>query len=1238
MFNLKRIGFFAASTILAASLALATSTTAIHATPSEDLSFDLLKDINTSGDDSSLQTLAVVGGTSYFKADDGIHGMELWKSDGTANGTSLVKDIYAGGMSGNPNSAVVIGGMLYFVATDYAHGIELWKSNGTEAGTVLVKDLRPGTYGDGGVGLSSVVGGLVVIGNIIYFAAMDATQKFKLWKSDGTESGTTLVRDIQGEVGGPFRFGVIGNTFYFSASDPTHGAELWKSDGTEIGTVLVKDIRVGTSSSLISNASPTSFGNSLYFIADDGIHGAELWKSDGTEIGTVLVKDIRVGTIGSARREQTRELTSIGNTLYFSADDGTHGTELWKSDGTEIGTVLVKDINPESNLNFGIEVTNLTDSEGVLYYRANDGVHGYELWKSDGTEQGTTLVKDINPGTGNSRPTNSQSAASITTIAGTIYFSADDGSHGYELWKSDGTESGTSLVKDIQSGVSSSSPDSPFSIGGKLYFSADDATHGIELWKSDGTSGGTVLVKDINVATDTSDPSVPVIMGDYFYFTALDGIHGYDLWKSNGTPEGTVLLKDFEPSGIGRAGALTVVGNTLFFGNIDSTHGLELWKSDGTPEGTKIVKDINPGTAWAWPESMTPIGGNLLFTANDGTNGSALWKSDGTPEGTKIVKDINPGTSISYSGSNPTVLGSNLYFSADDGVHGLELWKSDGTPEGTKIVKDIKPGIAPSYAYAVAVGNTLFISADDGVHGFELWKSDGTLEGTTLVKDIKVGPEDTYLDRQTAVGNVLFFTTDDGIHGNELWKSDGTPEGTKIVKDINPIDDGFYPDSLTAMGNTLFFSGNDGVHGKELWKSDGTENGTVLVKDIHPGVISSPPDEDGLGYLNFLTSIGNHLYLMANDGVHGNEIWRSDGTESGTVLVDDIRTGELGSTPHQMFGFKNKILLVADDGVHGDEFWIASQPVTRASIAGTATVGQILTANPGTWAGAPAPLITYKWYACSAKVGNATQTVPGTCLPISGATSRTIELKSPQAEKYIAVKVTGTSSGTNPMSWLSASTATTVKMRAAATGHPIVTGQSNVGQTMTANKGTWTGAPAPLITYKWYACSAKVGSATQTVPGTCLPISGATSRTIELKSPQAEKYIAVKVTGTSSGTNPMSWLSASTATTVKMRAAATGHPIVTGQSNVGQTMTANKGTWTGAPAPLITYKWYACSAKVGSATQTVPGGCRFISGATKATFKLTSTQRNQYVAVQVTGTSLGTAATSWLSKTSAKVS
>ena len=210
-------------------------------------------------------------------------------------------------------------------------------------------------------------------------------------------------------------------------------------------------------------------GSTSFYVANDGIHGTELWKSDGTAAGTVMVKDINPGSYNSSN---PTGLVNVNGTLFFSASDGTHGQELWKSDGTTAGTVMVSDINAGSGSAYP---TYLTNVNGTLFFKANDGTNGPQLWKSDGTAAGTVMVKNINPG-GDSR------AVYLTNVNGTLYFVASDATHGKELWKSDGTTAGTAMVEDIYPGNFGSYPTSFAVSGGHLFFAADDGIHGVELW------------------------------------------------------------------------------------------------------------------------------------------------------------------------------------------------------------------------------------------------------------------------------------------------------------------------------------------------------------------------------------------------------------------------------------------------------------------------------------------------------------------------------------------------------------------------------------------------------------------------------------------------------------------------------------------------------------------------------------------------------------------------------------
>ena len=445
------------------------------------------------------------------------------------------------------------------------------------------------------------------------------------------------------------------------------------------------------------------------------------------------------------------------------------------------------------------------------------------------------------------------------------------------------------MIADIRTGEGSSTPVFLAAMGTTVFFTAIDEAHGAELWKTDGTPAGTALVKDIRAGAEFGGPTLSTVAGNILYFRADDGIHGDELWKSDGTEEGTLLVRDINPEdGAGSFPEhLTVLGGTLFFTADNGTDGVELWKTDGTEDGTVMVKDIHAGSESSTPTELTAVGTTLFFQATDQPNNHELWKSDGTEAGTVPVKDINPGTDVSSSPDNLTEYCGLLYFSADDGANGGELWTSDGTEGGTVMVANIATGAAESsdpYDLRVMNGSLYFFAFDDAL-SYGLWKSNGTEATTTLVKDIE-GTD--YADLLTVAGSMLFFRASDGVHGYELWKSNGTEAGTVMVKDINPAatgDNGSYPASITAMGSTVFFSADDGTTGTELWKSNGTTTGTFLVKDINPGTGSSSPE--------WLLAAGEALYLNADDGVHGVELWGfvPDNTApTGTIVINNNRS------------------------------------------------------------------------------------------------------------------------------------------------------------------------------------------------------------------------------------------------------------------------------------------------------------------------------------------------------------
>lgn len=813
---------------------------------------------------SSDPGLAVVlDGYAYFAANDVTHGVELWRSDGTAEGTRLVADLNPIGSS-NPTSLAVFDGRVYFAATTPLQGTELWSTDGTAAGTAIVKDVVAGTG-------SSAPAGLRVFGNRILFTASNGSSGAELFGSDGTAAGTVLLKDIYAgsTSSAPANFTLSNGRVFFTASTAAQGVELWMTDGTSAGTVLVKDVNPGSASS--SPAYLKDFGGTLFFRATTATEGIELWRSDGTGAGTVLVKDIAAGTANSS----PAHLTVWNERLYFAATaNSTQGNELWISDGSGAGTVLFKDLYPTSARSS--TPANLTPTATGLLFTAASSTTGVELWKTDGVN--TVVVKDIRPGTGNSNP------SLLTPVGDLVCFKADDSGSGvnYELWCTDGSTAW--LTRDLAAGTSSN-PANLVAFDSKLIFKATDPALGTELYLSDGSAPGTGMVSNI-LGTGATAPRGLVRFNDMLVFAAGNASTGVELWKSDGTAAGTTLVKDIIAGpGSSNPTSLVVSGGRLFFIATTAAAGAELWVSDGTAAGTQLVKDIYAGaTASSIGEIVDFNGaGTVMFRATSGTLGAELWMSDGTSAGTVMVLDIYTGASKSSTPTGLVVMNGRLYFRATNATAGTELWASDGTATGTVMIKDIYAGATSSTpSPPVVFKGALYFSATTSANGNELWRSDGTDAGTALFKDIRSGTGASTPASLTVLGNTLYFSATNGTNGIEPWKSDGTAAGTVMIRDLLTGTGSSTPVQFTQVQNQIFFlAAGTSAAGQELWVTDGTSAGTRLVKDIYPGTQGSSGQ--------FLMAADNALFLVANDGSHGFDLWVSDGTTGGTVRILDVQ-------------------------------------------------------------------------------------------------------------------------------------------------------------------------------------------------------------------------------------------------------------------------------------------------------------------------------------------------------------
>jgi ELWxxDGT repeat protein len=436
-----------------------------------------------------------------------------------------------------------------------------------------------------------------------------------------------------------------------------------------------------------------------------------------------------------------------------------------------------------------------------------------------------TQVKDINPGS-----TNSSSPTNLFDFNGTVFFRATDGTNGVELWKSNGTEAGTEMIKDINTtttAASNSNVANFTTFNNQVYFTASNGTtaNSTELWKTDGTSAGTTMVKDINAtsvtSTSNSNPQLfTVINSTTLLFSATDGIGGTELWKTDGTEAGTLNVFDYP----GTTNSITWMENlngTAILGQIVATTGRELYKSDGAT--SSLISDIYTGTNAGVGTTYFKNGTTLYFQGNSGTTGFELWKTDGTT--TSLVKDINPGTTSSAPIRFANV--GNITFFRTNGPNGIELWQTDGTTAGTTEVADINPGAGSSTPDQIqSVNGVLYFFASDNGTNYDFYKYDNAT--LTKLVDFNAPTSSATVD-YIELNGIIYFTADsNGDASRELWQTDGTSAGTVLVSSlisgsINPIG----VSSLTKVGSKLFFAAT-GTDGQELFSYNPP---TLSVKD-----------------------------------------------------------------------------------------------------------------------------------------------------------------------------------------------------------------------------------------------------------------------------------------------------------------------------------------------------------------------------------------------------------------------
>lgn len=686
------------------------------------------------------------------------------------------------------------------------------------------------------------------INNKIYFIAVqnNNSSNNQLWVTDGTSSGTSKLKDLNFEYAIETTV-VAGNNIFFY-----HHNELWGYNTITDSLQLLKTFQYS------GNVKMYGMNDKLFVAANDGIHGKEIWKSDGTLAGTSLLKDI-VPNMNSSIDGDFKALI-FNNKIYFIANLGTSGYELYSSDGTDVGTNSIKPV----------QVSQLEGAatDNYFVFMGSDAVNGREPWVSDGTSAGTKLLKDLIPGA-----TSSMAINKFIQFNNKVFFeSGTNGinpAYGNYIWETDGTAAGTVLFNTL--------PDM------KLYGKSSDGMYLIfknvnsmlKYWITNGGSVQTFEIQGINMPFDNSF----VDLNSKVYLTGNTQKNGSELFSLDPATKAVKIESDINKIEDSQPHAYNVLNNDLIFIAKDRELGNQIYKRNKNTQQVQRLSFFNSGGVFpegidtSFDDTLTKVG-NFLYTKG------GRYRTDGTAAGSNVIIMLEPISNRTiYTNLNDNI----LLFSAYSSSVGTELWRINNDSNSADLVIDISADtIGGLYNVdtktAVLNGYAYFIARQNGK--LAIWKTDGRYPNTAkAIQFTYQNGDDGDLKVLNTINNKLLFTAtrennpDNGQ--TELWVSEGDQASSSLLKShVEPFGSGNISRETEIFNNKLFYittGFSSGIH-----SSDGTIAGTNTI-------LSG----------NFSANVkfkkcGNQLFFTNNND---QEIWRTDGTTNGTY---NIKSGFAG--------------------------------------------------------------------------------------------------------------------------------------------------------------------------------------------------------------------------------------------------------------------------------------------------------------------------------------------------------
>jgi ELWxxDGT repeat protein len=483
-----------------------------------------------------------------------------------------------------------------------------------------------------------------------------------------------------------------------------------------------------------------------------------------------------------------------------------------------------------------VNPTSVIALNGNLFFVANDPEASYE-WHVIGPDfKSDTLLKDISISPNHLycwTCTVGETSINDSLLA----FTAESDEYGYELFVSDGTPEGTRVLKDIKEGTSSSFPGAFYPDGNLLYFVAWGESSANDVWVTDGTEAGTRMIMD-QTTTEGIDGlrfnDLVTLPGDNILLSSNYALHVFDTVNNTIDTLFEVNQDTFHLD-------LELINEDLVYFTKTSDDADQLWVTNGSAEGTELLYNASERISGVY------VFGDkvLLHLFIEHYANSDLYILNESTQDATMLKNIDPSPSdmLSYIGPKEiTVADGYVFFSQGNSTYGEEPYITDGTSEGTFLLSNIREFGSSTPEDAVAWGNYIFFEADNSTNGKELWVTNGTSEGTEMLFDIFPGSNGSSPAYMTVAGDYLYWNAYSEDYGREFFRYDLNQYTTTPIKDnIAPLNLSVYPNPFESKfeikGEEISESQLFDVSGNEIDISNGTSNlpsGTYILRLVSP--------------------------------------------------------------------------------------------------------------------------------------------------------------------------------------------------------------------------------------------------------------------------------------------------------------------------------------------------------------------------------------------------------------------